>query len=284
MRSPAINGHEILLVGGWRDRFAGAHVHVSIADRELTKPLAKKLAWHLHDHLPLLIAMGANSPVWDDEITECASNRVSRASHKYFRPIARGELYQRTYDEMLWSRGRLTKPATLEVRVLDSNLPEIVLAAACVVKAVTLSWLARRPAANLISAENYLSSRKDAAVRGARARLCWNGEWISVPRYLDKFVWAHRHFLDEMDVPEEVWLALKLLKRRINGATMLGEAARTAQREHPRAWQRGFAERYVAAIAELLEGNTLLDFADRLGVALPDLERVWLGRRNLEIA
>jgi len=283
-RSQPHRGHEILLVGGWRDRYAGAHIHLALADRELDKPLAARLAWHLHDHIPFLIALGANSPVWQDELTDRASNRVARASSKYFRPLKRGELFQRSYDEMLWSRARNLKPATLEIRVLDSNLPEFVLMGACVVKAVALNWLARRPAANRVRASDYLKSRKAAAERGTRAELCWNGEWVSVPRYLDKFVWEHRDVLDEMDIPEEVWIPFKLLKRRINGATLLGAAAAASQAEQPRAWQRAFARRYVAAIGELLAGNTLVDFADQLGVGLPDLERVWLGRRNLDLA
>ena len=271
-------------MGGWTDRFAGAHIHLSLADRDLTKAMAKKLAWHVHDHIPFLIAMGANSPVWANRITDVASNRIVRATRKYFRPIARGELYQRMYDEMLFSRARKTKPGTLELRVLDSNLPEFVLAATCMLKAVTLNWVAGCAATNRIPAADYMRARQDAAEKGVRAKLCWNGEWVTVPRYLDLFIWAHRHFLDEMDIPEEIWSAIRLVKRRINGSTLIGKASELACEQHPRTWQRHFAERYVEGLNELLSGNTLFDFAERLCVDLPDLDSVWLGRRNLELA
>ena len=282
-RKHSTGSHEILLVGGWTDRFAGAHIHLSLADRELTKALAKKLAWHVHDHIPFLIAMGANSPVWGSRITDVASNRMVRATRKYFRPIARGELYQRVYDEMLFSRARKTKPATLELRVLDANLPEFVLAATCILKAVALNWLAGGAPTNRIPSADYLRARRQAAESGVRAKLCWNGKWITVPRYLDLFIWAHRHFLDDMDIPEEIWSAIRLIKRRINGSTLIRRASRLAYNQHPRTWQRHFAERYVEGLNELLSGNTLTDFADRLHLELPDLDSVWLGRRNLEL-
>jgi hypothetical protein len=283
-RKASVSGHELLLVGGWTNRFAGAHIHLSLADRDLSKATAKKLAWHVHDHIPFLIAMGANSPVWGNRITDVASNRIVRATRKYFRPVARGELYQRMYDEMLFNRPRKTKPGTLELRVLDANLPEFVMAASCMVKAVALNWLAGGAATNRIPSADYIRARQDAAERGVRAKLCWNGQWVTVPRYLDLFVWAHRHFLDEMDIPEEIWTAIKLVKRRINGSTLVGQATRLAYEEHPRAWERHFAERYVEGLNELLSGNTLFDFAERLRVELPDLDSVWLGRRNLELA
>jgi hypothetical protein len=87
-----------------------------------------------------------------------------------------------------------------------------------------------------------------------------------------------------MDIPEEIWSAIKLVKRRINGSTLIGQAAKLTYEEHPRAWQRHFSERYVEGLNELLSGNTLFDFAEKLHFKLPDLDSVWLGRRNLELA
>jgi len=281
MRSPERASKQLLLVGGWRDRFAGAHLHLSLADTELTKVRARQLAWHLHDHIPLFVAIGANSPIWADRITDVASNRVDRASRKYFRPVARTELTQRTYDEMLFSRGRKRKPATLELRVLDSNIPELVITAATLVKALALSWLDRRPALNRIPKAAYLESRADAARRGMGAQLCWNGQWVTVPRYLDLMVWGLRRTLVQMQIPEEISLALKLLKRRTNGAALLATAARAAYEEHPQTWQQRFARRYVEALDYLLAGNTVVDFIKRLRLPPPALDGVWLGRRNL---
>ena len=47
-------------------------------------------------------------------------------------------------------KGRKRKPATLEMRVADSNIPEFVLAGACVIKAAALNWIDRGRAANRI--------------------------------------------------------------------------------------------------------------------------------------
>jgi hypothetical protein len=152
------------------------------------------------------------------------------------------------------------------------------------IKAVALNWLMGREAANLVRTEDYLRARQEAARLGVRARLCWNGKWVTVPRYLDLFIWSHRHALEKMDIPEEIWIAVRLIKRRINGATMLAKAARLASQEHPRSWQSHLARGYVEGLNELLSGNTMLDFAERMSLKLPDLDSVWLGRRNLELA
>jgi hypothetical protein len=272
---------QLLLVGGWRDRFAGTHIHLSVAGRELSGEDARRLAGHLHDHIPLLIALGANSPVWADRITEVASNRVLRASRIYFRTIQRGVLTPRPMDEMVYSPGRKRKPATLELRFLDSNVPEFVLAAAAVVKGVALDWLRRRGASNRLAHHDYLRSREQAARWGMRASLCWRGQWIPAPRYLDRVIWTHRDAFEEMDLSEDLWTALRLLKRGFNGAALLRAAAVRAHEEHPQTWQQRFARRYVSALDELLSGHSLGEYAEKLEVEVPDVDDVWLGGRHL---
>lgn len=277
-RSISRKGREILLVGGWRDRYAGAHIHVATAGQELDRKAAKRLAWHLHDHIPLLIAVGANSPIWADEITEVASNRVLSASATYFRPVDRRTLTQRSYDEMLFNKGRARKPATLELRVLDSNLPELVMAAACLVKAVALRWRSRRRAPNVIDRSAYLTARRNAALSGMRSRLCWNGRWLPAPKVLDAFIWEYRDELRSMDIPDELWTVFRLLKLGFNGAEIVRRAAVASHAQHPQTWQRRFAKRYVTGLNGLLSGNDLYAFADALRVRLPEVELVWLGR------
>jgi len=283
-RSKSRKRRQLLFVGGWRDRYAGAHIHMSVAERKLGKDEARRLAYHLHDLIPLLIALGTNSPVWADELNDVASNRILNASRVYFRPIKRTELTSRSMDEMLYSRGRKTKPPTVELRVLDSNIPEYVLAAAVVVKAAAMGWLARKPAANVIPQPAYLESRENAARRGMAAKLCWNGTWMPAARALDRFVWLYRDEIRRMDIPQEVWLTLKLLKKGVTGSTLIARAARQCWEEHPQTWQKRFAKRYVRAIDELLAGNSVLEFARRLDVDLPDLDDVWLGRRRLDLS
>lgn len=275
--------HHLLLVGGWRDRFAGAHIHISLNGKTLDFMQASRIAWHLHDHIPFLIALGANSPIWADELTTVASTRISRASRSYFKAIRRNELHKRPLDEMTFNRGRKTKPPTLEVRVLDSNIPEFVMAAATVIKAAVLGWQSGRKASNRINHADYLLSRKNAAERGMRSKLCWNGEWIPAARYLDRFVWFHRDEFRRMDIPQELWTTYRLLKKGWNGSAILLAAARGAYDEHPQSWQRRFAKRYASAIDSLLSGNDILDFARRLHVDLPQIDDVWVGRRRRKL-
>jgi len=282
-QSKSNQSRQIFLVGGWRDRFAGTHVHLSVAGHKFSMTETQKLASYIHDHLPLLIAMGANSPVWSDEITENASNRVLKGSKIYFRPITRRGLKCQEFDEMTFNKGRKLKPATLEIRVMDSNIPEYVLATACVIKACSLVWLRRKKPVNQLTHFQYMRSRLEAAKRGMKARLCWNGKWMSAAEYLDRFVWAHRSELKAMDVPQEIWSTLKLLKKGINGSWILHKAASKAYAEHPQTWQKRFAKNYVKAVDHLLSGNSLLSFIKILGLKTPSISNVWLGRERLKL-
>jgi len=268
------------LVGGWTNRFAGTHLHISLANRTLSTQEACALSWHLHDQIPFLIAIGANSPVWDKHITGKASNRFLRGNQAYFAITKRGHLTSIDTQEIVYSRGRKTKPATLEIRVLDSNIPEFVVASLCLVKAVCLRWMKGVKAANRISHAEYQQARLDAASRGMRCKLLWGKDWLGVPDYLDRFLWEHREEFDDMDIPDDVFEVFRLVKRGYNGARIIHDAALLARREHPQTWQRRFAKQYRSGLMHLLSGNTLHDFAEELQVPLPNTDRVWLGRKR----
>lgn len=272
-----------LLVGSWTDRNAGAHLHLSIAGRRLDHASARSLAWHLHDYLPLIIAVGANSPVWSKQITGRASTRLLRGSRSYFTPVRRGELPTRSTCELVYSRGRKTKPPTLEIRVLDSNIPEFLLASLVVVKAAALRWLSGKSAANRMSHAEYQRARLDAGFRGLKASLPWKGEPLPAPKFLDRFLWEHRAELELMDIPEDVYETLRLVKRGYNGARIIHDAVALAKKEHPQTWQKRFAKRYSRALERLLSGDSLRSFAEGLGVELPETDNVWLGRRNASL-
>jgi hypothetical protein len=272
-----------LLVGGWTNRSAGTHLHVSIAGRDLGEEDAASLAAHIHDQIPLLLAIGANSPIWNRRITTTASNRVIRGSDAYFAPLPRGEISGRDLQEMRLAPGRKTKPPTLELRILDSNVPEYVIASFVVVKAIALRWLLTREPVSPLDGEAYLAARLAAAKHGMRARLPWRGELHGAHVVLDRFLWEHRLVLGKMDIPEEIWDVLKLLKRGYGGARLIGEATRRARAEHPQTWQRRFAKRYSEGLESLLDGNTLRSFASALEVDLPSTDGVWLGRRRASL-
>lgn len=272
-----------LLVGGWTNRFAGTHMHVSVADQELTIEDARSLAGHVHDHLPLLIAVCANSPIWDKRVTGKASNRLLKGTDAYFKPVKRGKLTKRDLFELKYVEGRKTKPPTLELRMFDSNIPEFIVAALTLLKASALRWLRNRGAVNRVPHEAYLQGRADAGMRGMKCRLAWKDEWLPATKYLDRFLWEHRDELEMMDVPDETWDVFRLLKRGYNGARIIHDAANVARKEHVQTWQRRFAKRYSVGLQHLLSGNTLRSFVEELGVELPDTEEVWLGRRTASV-
>lgn len=282
-KSASKKSRQIFLVGGWRDRFAGSHIHLSIEGKKLKLLQARTLAAHVHDHLPLIIAATANSPVWADEITKNASNRVLKGSKKYFHPIHRQKLTSRAFDEMTYSKSRKTKPSTLEFRVMDSNIPEFVMASACLIKACALAVLHRKKKTNTLSHFQYLRSRINAAKYGMKAKLCWNGQWMLATEYLDRFVWVYREEFRQMDIPHEIWVTFKLLKRGYDGSRILRESAEHSYRHHPQTWQKRFAKKYVRAISELLGGNSLKEFMETMGIKVPDLSNVWLGRDRMKL-
>jgi len=272
--------HTLFPVGAWIDRFAGCHIHSAFGKRKLTFRQARLLSRRIHDHIPFIIALTANSPVWRDRVTNNASNRLLLATKKYCKVIRRAALTNHHYNELTYNKGGKRKIPTLEIRVLDSGVPEYILAAACVVKAVALRWLAHKPAPIELGDAAYLRSRDEAIHYGADATLFWNNHALTVPQYVDFFFRKYEEELERMDVPGEVLDVFKYLKRGWNQAAVIRRAAQKSRWRHRPTWEKRFAKRYAAAIEALLDGNSYKDFAGRLGVRLPKIDRVWLGRRE----
>lgn len=274
--------HTVFPVGGWIDRFAGCHLHLALGKDRFDFQQAKELAARLHDHIPFLIALSANSPVWRERIEDIDSNRLLRGTQTYCQVTKRGLLYKHHYRELTFNAGGKRKPNTLEIRVLDSGIPEYIAAALCVANAVALHWLKRRGRLNQSTHRNYLKARDQAVRRGARARLVWNNHWMNVARYTDLFFRKYREELEQMNIPDDVLRIFKYLKKGWNQAELIRRAALKARKRNRQTWQRQFAKRYTSAIQTLLDGNSYSDFAKALGVKVPDIHRVWLGKREMK--
>jgi hypothetical protein len=272
--------YTIFPIGGWIDRFAGTHVHVALGPKGIGFAQASRLARDLHDHIPFLIALAGNSPVWREKITDHSSNRLLLGSKKYCMLTKRGILYKHRYREITYNRGGKRKPPTLEIRVADGSLPEYIAAVLCVVKAVASRSLRRKHSLNHSTHANYLRARDQAIRFGAHAKLVWTNHWLRVPDYVDLFFRKYKDELLQMDVPDEVIQIFKYLKKEFNQADLIRSAARKCRQKHRPTWQRQFARRYTVAIEELLNGNSYQQFARRLAVKLPDIRRTWLGRRE----
>lgn len=272
--------HVIFPVGGWTDRFAGMHIHLGLGKKGIRYEEAKELAQLLHDHLPFLIALSANSPVWREKITPHASSRLLRGGNTYCKITKRGVLYKHRFREITYNQGGKKKPPTLEIRIFDSSTPEVVAAVLVVCRAVALRWLWRRQSHNHSTHPNYMKAREQAMRRGAKSRLVWTNHWMPASDYVDLFFRKYEDELEKMDIPEEVLRVFKYLKKGWNQAEVIRRASERCWKKHRPTWQRQFATRYAPAIEDLLNGNSFEHFSKRLGIKLPSIKRTWLGRKG----
>lgn len=270
----------ILPVGGWIDRFAGSHVHLARGKKGIDYKHAKDLAKRLHDHIPFLIALSGNSPVWREKITNLSSNRLLLGSNKYCKITKREMLYKHHYRELTYNKGGKRKPPTLELRVCDSAVPEYLAAVLVICLAVALRWKAKRQSLNRCTHQNYAKGRDNAIRYGTQAKIYWNNHKIKVTDYVDIFFRKYEEELAQMDIPEEVLRIFKYLKKGWNQSEVIRKAVLKCRKKHRPTWQRQFARKYTAAIGELLDGNSFELFARRLGVRLPNIKRTWLGRKE----
>lgn len=270
----------IFPIGGWTDRFAGSHIHLALGKRPFPYKTARELAVRIHDHIPFLIVLTGNSPIWREKITEKNSNRLLLGSEKYCRATKRENLYKHHYRELTYNAGGQKKPPTLELRVCDSSIPEYLIAAACVCRAIALRWQKRKQVINISTHDNYLKARSAAVLEGVEAKLVWTNHQVKVSNYVDLFFRKYAEELREMDIPDEIIRIFKYLKKGINQAEVIRQAAQKCSKRHHPTWQRQFANKYSHGIQELLNGNSFEKFAKHLGVRLPSIDRVWLGREE----
>ena len=209
-----------------------------------------------------------------------SSNRLLRGTKTYCQITRENILSRHRYRELTYNEGGRRKPPTLELRVPDSGVPEYILAATCIVKAIALRWLTRKPGFNQLSHDDYLKAREQAVRFGPEAKLFWNHHRLTVPQYVDLFFRKYEAELRQLEIPAEIIDIFKYLKRGWNQSTVIRRAAQKSRWLYRPRWDRRFAKRYAAAIESLLDGNSYYDFARLLGVRLPRIERVWLGYRD----
>jgi len=104
--------HVIFPIGGWTNRFAGGHLHLAFGEKRFSYEEALGLAKHIHDHIPFLIAICCNSPVWNSKLEDVDSNRLQRGTNRYCKVTPREMLYKSPFREMIYNRGGKKKPPT----------------------------------------------------------------------------------------------------------------------------------------------------------------------------
>jgi carboxylate-amine ligase len=204
-----------------REPTLATHVHVGIADPRA----AVRLLNRLRVHLPLLLALSANSPFWQGRATGFASTRttvfdafprtgVARAFRDYADWVGRVDALLRSGaiadPSLLWWDARLQpRYGTVEVRIMDAQTTVAdVGAVAALVQSLALCELERPdtpeggPTANELIEENRFLAARD----GMQALLIdvASGGRIAAVDQLDEVLAACRPWADVLGCGREL--------------------------------------------------------------------------------
>lgn len=275
--------YQIGLFGTWLKDPAGVHIHIGLGEEGISKKDAGPLMVYIHDYIPFLIALCANSPVFQGQLTENASNRILEYGNEHCKSIQKKDITRLRSDhwvEINYNDHRKDKPPTVELRVVDSNIPEYIIAAVEIIRVLTIAFLKKKPEPIDLTFEQYQQSKFNAAKYGVRARLYWNAEEISVAQYIDNFFDSFHEELEEEDLTTDILDIYRLAKVGWNNATIIKrgiERIKSIYSPKKYNWEKQFFMRYNHAITTLLDGNNLVDYARIMYVDLPDLDDVRIG-------
>lgn len=266
--SPIVDNAFPLPVGGWNDRFAGTHFHLGFKDKGLSREEAGSLASYIHDHIPFIIAVSANSPIWRRRITPYSSNRLLRGGGKYCIPVTKGSLNQNHYRELNFNPENKHKPSTLELRVCDSNIPPYVCTVMTILRILASAWRNGREPCNNLTHETYLETRAEAARRGAAAKLYWKGNHVTVGEYLTLLLDNYSEEAGMLDIPKDVVEVFNLLEKNWNNAEALRRAVIKLRGKYGVDWERSMAFKLASSLKTLLNGGSLREYHKALGLRI----------------
>lgn len=281
----------IALIGSYTHKadIAGVHYHVGFGKEEgLSIREAGFIAPHIHQHIPFLIAITANSPILDSKMTKNASNRYIEMYELMFSTVDRKRLNREeivftSHSEeinLALNRGK-NKPPTLEVRVADSNIPEYIIAGLFIIHISIMGAVKGKRKWKHYKLEKFERDKLDAAIKGARASIHWNRAKLTIPNYIDAFFNFYRQEIKESNVPQDVLTVFRLAKKKWVMADILRDAYYNIQKkfnETEDVVKKQFVLKFLGAQQKNLNGENLAKFARNLNVRLPDLTKVRLGR------
>jgi carboxylate-amine ligase len=243
-----------------REPTLATHVHVGIADPRA----AVRLLNRLRVHLPLLLALSANSPFWQGRATGFASTRttvfdafprtgVARAFRDYGDWVERVDALLRSGaiadPSLLWWDARLQpRYGTVEVRIMDAQTTVAdVGAVAALVQSLALLELERPddpgdgPPANELIEENRFLAARD----GMQALLIdvASGRRIAAVDHLDDVLAACRPWADALGCERELEAV-----RRLGAANGASRQVVQARRGDLRVVTAGLARAYAADV------------------------------------
>ena len=274
---------------GKEDETAGIHYHVAPErGEEFSEENADYITPYIHQQIPFLIAITANSPIVNGKVTDFASNRMLYNGESMCAALDRTSLegmggYSH-FDEINLTSKRENKPPTLEVRVSDSNIPEYIIAGLFIVYVVTNAAIKGKPRWNLkyYNHKNYVEERMEAARRGAKASIRFNKALLPIPKYIDAFFNYYHDEIEESNMSEDVLTVFRLAKKGWVMADIVREAWKKVKKEDPtksdNMVNKMFAARYLHAQMRNLDGENIKTITKLLGVRLPILNDVKLGK------
>lgn len=278
--------YQIGLFGTWLKDPAGVHFHIGLGEEGIGKEDAGPLMAYIHDYLPLIIALCTNSPVFQEELTSIASNRMVKYGDEWCKSISKPEILKLRSDhwiEINYNAHRKDKPPTVEVRIADANIPEFIIAAVEVLRVLTIGYLSGKPSPNDLSFENYNKSKLSASKFGVKGKIYWNEKSLEMQDYIDTFFDSFYEELEEKDLTDEILDVFRLAKLGWNNATIIRssiEHIKSVYSSKKFNWKKQFLMRYSGALSSSLDGNNLIDYARLMFVDLPDLKDIKLGKEH----
>jgi hypothetical protein len=286
--------HQIGLFGTWLSDPAGTHMHVALGEEGIKKEIARELMVYIHDYLPLIIALCVNSPVFPSRVkqrprlTSHPSNRLLNYASEHCKSISKEEIREMRSNhwvEINYNalKARTDKPPTIEIRLPDSNIPEFIIAGVEVLRVLTIACLSGKESPNQLSFQNYQKAKRSAIRYGVRGQLYWDNYKVKTSTYIDKFFDEFSEEIEKEDPIDEILDIFRLAKLGWTNADIMAESInyiRSVYSSKKFNWRKQFLRQYTEALAALLDGNRLGDYANLLYVDLPEVDDVLLGREN----
>ncbi|NHI91291.1 MAG: hypothetical protein EAX96_02225 [Candidatus Lokiarchaeota archaeon] len=283
--------YRIALLGSYSEAedVAGVHYHIGFGKkRGINSEEIKLIAPHIHQQIPFIIAMTANSPIFNNNLTGNASNRYLHNHYQMFNSLSRISLpylLENTthYDEMYYSPPKdYKKPYTLEIRVTDSTIPEYIVAGLFIVYISIVGALKRKKLWDHFDMDEYQQDKWKIAQIGVRAPIRWDNILLSFPKYIDMFFNFYRAEIKESDVSQDILDVFRLAKKGWNMADIVRTAYQKIQLKFPKEnnleINKKFCFKYLKAQERNLNGENLFSFARYLNIDLPNVDNIILGK------
>ncbi|MEM1553394.1 MAG: hypothetical protein QXJ72_00715, partial [Thermoproteota archaeon] len=108
--------------------------------------------------------------------------------------------------------------------------------------------------------------RFNAAQRGVKAVLYWNGKPVTISEYLRLFTLSYGDEASVLDTPSSVLETFSLLEKGWNHAEAIRHVAVDSKKKFGRGWEKYIAVKLTSAMKILLNGGSLKNYYSALGL------------------